>query len=118
MTVQEQVFAQALALAGRLDDRQTGLLEVLSRSAAAALRGQLREGLKPEDCLADFTAAASLMALAAVSEAGESAAVERFTAGEVSVHRERNSEAANCLRYQARVMMMPYIRDPFAFLGV
>lgn len=118
MTVAEQVFAQALTLAGALDDRQTALLEVLSRSASASLSAQLREGLTPEDCLADFTAAASLMALAAVSEAGENGTVESFTAGDVSIRRERNSAAANCLRYQARVMMMPYIRDPFAFLGV
>lgn len=118
MTVAEQVFAQALTLAGALEERQTRLLEALCRGATVSLGAQLRDGLTPEDCLADFTAAASLMALAAVSEAGEDAAVESFTAGDVSIRRERNSAAANCLRYQARVMMMPYIRDPFAFLGV
>ena len=118
MTVQEQIFAQALTLAGTLEDRQIGLLEAMCRSAASALRAQLREGLTPEDCMADFTTAASLMALAAVSEAGENTAVESFTAGDISIRRERNSAAANCLRYQARIMMMPYIRDPFAFLGV
>ena len=118
MTVQEQVFAQALTLAGVVEDRQVRLLEVLCRSAVGSLRAQLREGLEPEDCLSDCTAAASLLALAAVSEAGEQLAVESFTAGDVSIRREKNSAAANCLRYQARVMMMPYIRDPFAFLGV
>lgn len=118
MTVQEQVFAQALTLAGVVEDRQIRLLEVLCRSAVNALCAQLREGLKPEDCLSDFTAAASLLAVAAVSEVGEQLAVESFTAGDVSIRREKNSAAANCLRYQARVMMMPYIRDPFAFLGV
>lgn len=118
MTLIERVFAQALTLAGILDEQQTALLEVLCRSAVSALCAQLREGLKPEDCLADFISAASLLALAAISEAGDNAAVESFTAGEVSVRREKNSAAANCLRYQARVMMMPYIRDPFAFLGV
>lgn len=118
MTVHEQVFAQALTLAGVLEDRQIRLLEVLCRSATASLAANLREGLTPEDCLADFTAAASLMALAAVSEAGEDVSVESFTAGDVSIRREKNSAAANCLRYQARVMMMPYTRDPFAFLGV
>ena len=118
MTLQEKVFTQALTLAGALEDRTLALLEVLCRSAAAALSAQLREGLAPEDCLADFVPAAALMALAAVSEAGEDAAVESFTAGDVSVRKERNSAAANCLRHQARVMMMPHIRDPFAFLGV
>lgn len=118
MTLIEQIFAQAMTLAGSLDPQQTALLKVLSRSACACLSGQLRSGLTPEDCLADFIGAASLMALAALSEAGEPAAVESFTAGDVSVRKERNSAAANCLRYQARVMMMPYIRDPFSFLGV
>lgn len=118
MMVAEQVFAQALTMAGMLDDRQRALLEVLCRSAAASLAAQLRDGLKPEDCLADFTAAAGLMALAALSEAGEDAAVESFTAGDVSIRKERNCAAANCLRYQARVMMTPYIRGTFAFLGV
>lgn len=118
MTVQEKVFAQALTVAGQLEDRKLALLEVLCRSAVAALAAQLREGLRPEDCLADFTAAASLMALAALSEAGEDASVESFTAGDVSVRKERSEAGANCLRHQARVMMMPYIRDPFAFLGV
>lgn len=118
MTIQEQVFAQALTLAGGLDERQRRLLEILCRSAVSSLQAQLRDGWKSEDCASDFVAAASLMALAGLSEAGEDVAVESFTAGDVSVRRERGSAAANCLRYQARVMMMPYIRDPFAFLGV
>lgn len=118
MTVQEKVFAQAQTLAGTLEEGTLALLEVLCKSAVSALQAQLREGMTPEDCLADFTAAASLMALAAVAEAGGDAAVESFTAGDVTIRKERNSTAANCLRHQARVMMMPYIRDPFAFLGV
>lgn len=118
MTLVERIFAQALTLAGKLDERQTALLKVLCQGAAGELAGQLRKGLTAEDCLADFIAAASLIALAALSEAGEAETVESFTAGDVSIRKERNSAAANCLRYQARVMMMPYIRDPFAFVGV
>lgn len=118
MTVQERVFAQAVTLAGKLEDRKLALLEVLCRSAASALQAQLREEINPEDCLADFTAAASLIALAALSEAGETDSVESFTAGDVSIRKEHSSAGANCLRHQARVMMLPYIREPFAFLGV
>ena len=118
MTLAEQVFAQALTLAGELDERQSGLLRVLSGSVCAGLKARLRKGLTAEDCLADFVSAASLMALAALSEAGEPETVESFTAGEVSVRKSRSSAAANCLRYQAQVMMMPYVRDPFAFMGV
>ena len=118
MTLQERVFAQAMTLAGTLEDRKLVLLEMLCRSAVSALAAQLREGVTPEDCLAEFSGAASLMAVAALSEAGEETVSESFTAGDVSVRKERNRAAANCLRHQARVMMMPYIRDPFAFLGV
>ena len=108
MTLVERTFAQALTLAGNLDERQTALLQVLCQGAAGSLAAQMRKGLTP----------ASLIALAALSEAGESETVESFTAGDVSIRKGRNSAAANCLRYQARVMMMPYIRDPFTFQGV
>ena len=118
MTLTEQVFAQALTLAGELDERQSALLKVLSRSACVSLSARLRKGLTAEDCQADFVSASSLIALAALSEAGETESVESFTAGEVSLRKTRNSAAANCLRYQAQVMMMPYVRDPFAFMGV
>ena len=118
MTLVERTFAQALTLAGNLDERQPALLQVLCQGAAGSLAAQMRKGLTPEDCLADFISAASLIALAALSEAGESETVESFTAGDVSIRKGRNSAAANCLRYQARVMMMPYIRDPFTFQGV
>ena len=118
MTLIERIFAQALTLAGHLQEQQAALLKVLCQVAAAALSAQLRKGLTPEDCMADFISAASLMALAALSEAGEADTVESFTAGDVSIRKERNGAAANCLRYQAKIMMMPYIRDPFAFLGV
>jgi hypothetical protein len=118
MTLTERVFAQALVLAGELEERQNALLKVLCRSACSELSEKLRSGLTPEDCLADFVSAACLMALAALSEAGEPEQVESFTAGDVSVRKKHSSAAANCLRYQARVMMAPYVRESFSFLGV
>lgn len=118
MTLNERVFAQALTLAGELNQRQTALLAVLCQGATRSLAAQLRKGLTPEDCMADFLAASSLIALAALTEAGEPESVERFTAGDVTIQKGRNTAAGNCLRYQARVMMMPYLRDPFTFQGV
>ena len=55
-------------------------------------------------------------ALAALSESDGSP--ERFTAGELTVQRGSASAAARCLRGQAELMMMPYVRDSFAYLGV
>ena len=118
MMLEERIFAQALTLAGDLDDRETGLLRVLCRGAERSLSAQLRRGLTAQDCLADFVSAAGLMALAALSETGENASVERFTAGDVTIQKRGGSAAASCLRYQARVMMMPYLRDNFLFQGV
>ena len=67
MMLMDQVLAQALLLAGELDDRQTELLRILCTASASSLAARLREGLTPEDCKADFIVAASLFALAAGS---------------------------------------------------
>ena len=118
MSLTEQVYAQALVLAGPMEERQNALLRMLCRSACTALAGQLRPGLEPEDCLSDFVCAAGLMALAAMNEAAEPEASARLTAGDVTIEKTKSSAAANCLRLQARVMMAPYVRDAFVFLGV
>ena len=39
-------------------------------------------------------------------------------AGELTIQRGSQSAAARCLRGQAELLMMPYVRDGFAFLGV
>lgn len=114
MNLTEQIYAQALLMAGQLEAAEDALLQVLCRSANNSLTSRLRKGITPEDCKADFIAAASLLALAALSEADQT---ESFTAGDVSVHRGGRA-AANCLRYQANLMIMPYLRDGFSFVGV
>ena len=117
MTLTEQVFAQALLLAGNDGGVNEALLEVLCQSVTASLAVQLREGLVPDDCKADFIAAASLYALAALSETDKMAQVEHFQVGDVTLKRGGGAAAA-CLRNQARLMMSPYLQDGFAFLGV
>ncbi|MCD7859671.1 MAG: hypothetical protein LUH51_05795 [Firmicutes bacterium] len=118
MTLEEQVYAQAQLLAQDLEDEDQALLELLCSAAVSGLRGKLRANLEPEDCLADFVAAASLYALAAISESGSSYRVEQFTAGDLTVRQRGSNAAACCLRYQADLMMHPYIRDTVAFMGV
>lgn len=118
MNLTEQIFAQAVMLAGTIDGRQEALLRLLCASAESALAVRLREGIRPEDCKADFVAAASLYALAALSETDEMAALESFTAGDVTVRRRGTNAAARCLRYQADLMISPYSKDRFAFQGV
>lgn len=118
MILTERIYAQALALAGELDGQQTAMLRVLCQGAKASLTARLRNGLTPEDCMADFVTAAGLMALAALSEAAGTDDVERFTAGDVTIQKRGGSAAANCLRTQARVLMAPYVKDQFLFRGV
>ena len=116
MSLTEQIYAQALLMAGQLTAEQDALLRVLCRVAKNTLAGRLRSGIAPEDCRADFVAAGSLLALAALSESDGSP--ERFTAGELTVQSGSDSAAARCLRGQAELILVPYVRDSFAFLGV
>ena len=112
------VFSQAALLAGQLDERQTELLKLLCQGAVNALTVRLRDGLTAEDCKADFVAAASLLALAALSEQDDVAQMEQIHAGDLTLRRGSPDSAACCLRYQAEVMMAPYLQDKFAFMGV
>lgn len=118
MMLTEQIFAQAVLLAGELEERQEALLRLLCGGAASTLSARLRRGITPMDCKADFIAAAALYALAALSEAGDGDQVESFTAGDVTVRRGKSSAASQCLRYQADLMISPYCKDRFHFAGV
>ena len=118
MTLTEQIYAQARVLIRDLEDGDRPLLELLCRSAEVSLRAKLREGVTPEDCKADFIAAASLYALSAMSEADSGMLPEQITAGDLTLRRSSGDAAACCLRYQAELMMMPYVKDRFAFMGV
>ena len=118
MTLTEQVYTQAHLLAGDLEPRQEELLKLLCGSVVSSLTARLREGLRAEDCLADFIASASLYALAAMSRQTDTARLERITAGDLTLHRSGYDAAANCLRYQAELMIAPYLKDRFLFRGV
>lgn len=118
MELNEQVYAQALLLAGELNDRQKALLQTFSSAAISSLSARMKDGLTAEDCKADFIASASLCALAALSEAGQDPELEQVTLGDVTLKRKNGDAAANCLRNQAELMMYPYLKDRFTFLGV
>ena len=93
------------------------MLGALCTAATASLTARLREGLTPNDCKADFVAAASLYALAALNAVDEKG-VEQFTAGDITVKKSGADAASNCLRNQAELMIAPYLKDRFAFRGV
>ena len=116
MNLTDQIYAQALVMVGSLTAEQDALLRVLWQAAKATLAGRLRSNITPEDCRADFISAGSLLALAALSESD--GGPERFTAGELTIQKSGGDAAARCLRSQAELILMPYVRDCFAFLGV
>ena len=118
MSLSEQIYAQALLLTQDAQEKQLPMLEVLCRSAENSLRLKLRDGITPEDCKADFVASASLYALAALSEMDELAQLQEIKAGDLTMRRGSVDSAACCLRYQAEIVIRPYLKDRFSFTGV
>ena len=118
MSLNKQVYTQAALLAGELSEHQLAVLEALCTAGTAALTGRLRDGLTPADCKADFVAAASLMALAALDGLDEDRGVEQITAGDLTIRKGSRAAAVSCLQTQAELMMAPYLRDNFLFRGV
>ena len=118
MMLKEQVFAHALLLAGELTGHETDLLGVLCAAATSTLTSRLKKGLTPEDCKADFIAAASLYALSALETTADVDLAAEFRAGDLTGKRGGSSAASQCLYTQAELITAPYLEDRFAFLGV
>ena len=120
MMLIDQIQAQALLLAGDLTAQQMQVLSALCYAAASSLKSRLREGLTPDDCKADFIAAASLLALAGMNSVTGEETAEQIAVGDFSVRTSKNTNdaASNCLRAQAELMIAPYLKDRFTFLGV
>ena len=112
------VFSQAALLAGQLDERQTELLKLLCQAAVSSLKTRLRDGMTYEDCKADFVAAASLYALAALNEADHGGGLAEFRAGDLTVKRSGMDTSSRCLQRQAELIIQPFLKDHFSFVGV
>ena len=117
MTLTDQIYTQALLLSRDVEEEDQELLKVLCRAAEVCLQQKLRSGLTPDDCKADFIAAASMYALAAMSETGSLTDVEQVSVGDLTVRKSSKDAAVCCLRYQADLLMMPYLQDRFVFMG-
>ena len=120
MMLTELVFAQAALLTGQLNEQQNKLLQMLCSAACGSLTARLRDGITPEDCKADFIAAASLYALASLGSVEETVNVEEFKAGDMTVRQSKSGRdaASSCLQRQADMMILPYLKDRFSFMGV
>ena len=118
MSLTDQVLAHALLLAGDLTERQQMILGALCAASANSLNARLRDGLTAEDCKADFIAADSLYALAALQEADPMARVQEVKIGEMTLKKGNSTTVAASLRQQAEVMMSPFVKDRFSFRSV
>ena len=120
MNLIEQIQAHAQLMAGAGSPQMMEMLKTLCRASASYLENRLRDGLTSEDCKADFVAAASLLALAGLTsyraeDFSEQITVADFTMKTTTGYKDA---AANCLKMQAELMIAPYLKDRFAFMGV
>lgn len=118
MSLTEQIYAHARVLIRDMDGQDQALLQTLCRAAEVSLTAKLRSGVTPDDCRADFIAAASLYAVAALSQVEDGAQVEQLSVSDLTLRRSGSDAACSCLRYQAELLMTPYVADRFAFVGV
>ncbi len=118
MTLTQQVYAQATLMAPEQEPRQQELLRLLCESVTSALTLRLRDNLTPEDCRADFVAAASLYALAALGTAADGENPEQFQVGDVTIRCRSADTASRCLFKQAELIIAPYLKQSFCFQGV
>ena len=109
----------ARALGHVAADREEAL-EALCQAAEGELAGRLRQGVAPEDCGQAFVLACAWLALAGLA-AGESAGVEQFTAGSVTIREGSGADAAQraaALRLQSETVLGPWLADRgFVFRG-
>jgi hypothetical protein len=112
------VYTQALLMLPDLLAENRTILEAVCRAASVALAARLRSNLTPEDCREDFVMAASMYAVAAMSEITDVGQLEQVTAGDLTLRKANGSLAANCLRMQADMLMAPYVKTSVAFMGV
>ncbi len=112
------IYTHALVMAPDLSDREKELLKELCFAAEVSLQRKLRQNILVSDCHNQFVAAASMYALAALSEISEESQFEQVVAGDLTIRRASSTVAANCLRMQADMLMAPYVKLGVAFMGV
>ena len=118
MTPVNEVYTRARILAPGMTGENQAMLEAMCQSAVSALKARLREDLTVEDCKEDFVTAASLLALSTMTKISDMDQLEQITAGDLTLRRGNGDTASECLRAQAKLLMAPYVKDPFVFVGV
>ena len=118
MTLHEQIYAQAMVLAGTMTETQSQLLKIFCSSAATRLVARLQEEVTQEQCKLELISAGALYALAALSEVDEKTNLQRIQVGDVTLIPGGRTAAIRCLRKQADILMEPYCVSGFVFRRV
>lgn len=118
MTLHEEIYAQALVLAGAVNETQSQLLRIFCISEATHLVARLQPGMSMDQCKIELISAAALYALAALSEVDEKANLQRIQVGDVTLISGGRTAAIRCLRQQADILMAPYCVGRFLVQGV
>ena len=112
------VYTQALLMLPDLLAENRTMLETVCNAVSMSLAAKLRNNVTPQDCREDFVTAASMYAVAAMSEISDIGQLKEMTAGDLTLRRKDSNPAANCLRLQAEMLMVPYVKPKVAFVGV
>lgn len=116
MTALDDIFAAAQMYTSASGGEEE-MLRSLCTAAAERLKMRLNDGVEISDIYESFVCAAGLLAAADFCCCRASGGVKSFSAGPVSVTKD-DGETAKRLREQAEIIMAPWCRDAFQFLGV
>lgn len=117
LTLLERIERDALLFAAVESEDEREALRRMCAAAADGLSARLRPGVEPEDC-AGFVQAAAWTAISFFAAGKRADGVTSFTAGELSVALGGKNAAAEALMMQAEILLAPYLRGNFAFMGV
>ena len=116
MAAVDDVFATALTFCD-VENGKQHILRQFCVSELKRLESQLSDGVTVEDCYDALVCAAGMMAAADFSAAYADSGIRSFSAGPISVTKEGAKRTAD-LRQQAALLMLPWCRGSFRFLGV
>ena len=118
MAMLDDIYTMAAVFAGPSGDEEQAALRTVCQAVQAGLSARLRPGITPETCEQAFVCAAAWMAVCCFGAGMSGDGVTAFSAGDISVSLGAKNAAAEALRTQAELLMAPYVRDSFCFLGV
>lgn len=118
MNLTDEIYARVRAMTGENDPQQNILLHALSAGASGTVTAGIRADFDCVDCRETLVMAGAMYAMAAYLEMDETKNVERFTVGDVTIHRNNPAAGVRTLREQADRMIAPYRADSFSFRGV